>query len=30
MHWSAQRLAERDGCDAEMVRQALKRAGVCL
>jgi DNA-directed RNA polymerase specialized sigma24 family protein len=28
--WSCQRLAERYGCDAETVRQALKRAGVRL
>lgn len=28
--WSLQRLAERLVCDAETVRQALKRAGVLL
>jgi DNA-directed RNA polymerase specialized sigma24 family protein len=28
--WSCQRLAERYACDAETVRQTLKRAGVRL
>jgi DNA-directed RNA polymerase specialized sigma24 family protein len=28
--WSCQRLAERYGCDAETIRQTLKRAGVHL
>jgi DNA-binding CsgD family transcriptional regulator len=28
--WSCQRLAERYGCDAETVRQALKRFGITL